>query len=138
MIALTAIDHVGIAVADLDEAVEHYRRTLGVQPARRERVIDQGVEEVMFAVGGSHIQLLGAISPDTPVGRFLASHGPGVHHVAYRVKDVAESLEHLRAAGARLIDETPRRGSGDTLIAFVHPKSMGGVLVELVQEGQTS
>jgi methylmalonyl-CoA epimerase len=138
MIALTAIDHVGIAVADLDEAVEHYRRTLGVQPARRERVIDQGVEEVMFAVGGSHIQLLGAISPDTPVGRFLASHGPGVHHVAYRVKDVAASLEHLRAAGARLIDETPRRGSGDTLIAFVHPKSMGGVLVELVQEGQTS
>jgi methylmalonyl-CoA epimerase len=138
MIALTAIDHVGIAVADLDEAVEHYRRTLGVQPARRERVIDQGVEEVMFAVGGSHIQLLGAISPDTPVGRFLASHGPGVHHVAYRVKDVAASLEHLRAAGARLIDETPRRGSGDTMIAFVHPKSMGGVLVELVQEGQTS
>ena len=138
MITLTAIDHVGIAVADLEEAVEHYRRSLRVTPAHRERVVDQGVEEVLFAVGGSYIQLLGALSPDTPVGRYLASHGPGVHHVAYRVKDVAAALEHLRAEGARLIDETPRPGSRGTLIAFVHPKAMGGVLIELVQEKVTS
>jgi methylmalonyl-CoA epimerase len=134
VIALTAIDHVGIAVEDLDEAVERYRTTLGLEPTHRERVVDQGVEEVLFAVGGSFVQLLGALGPDTPVGRFLASHGAGIHHVAYRVDDIAVALEHLRAEGVRLIDETPRRGSRDTLIAFVHPKSMGGVLVELVQE----
>jgi methylmalonyl-CoA/ethylmalonyl-CoA epimerase len=133
MIALTAIDHVGIAVDDLDAAVEHYRRMLGVKPAHRERVDDQGVEEVLFAAGGSFIQLLGALRPDTPVGRFLETHGAGVHHVAYRVNDVAAALEHLRTEGVRLIDEMPRRGSRDTLVAFVHPKSMGGVLVELVQ-----
>lgn len=133
MIALTAIDHVGIAVEDLEESVAHYRRTLGVEPTHRERVVDQGVEEVLFAVGGSFVQLLGALGPDTPVGRFLASNGPGMHHVAYRVDDIAVALEHLRAEQVRLIDETPRSGSRNTLIAFVHPKSMGGVLVELVQ-----
>ena len=132
--ALTAIDHVGIAVDDLEAAVEHYGRTLGVKPVLRERVVDQGVEEVLFAAGGSYIQLLGALGPDTPVGRSLKRRGPGVHHVAYRVDDVAAALEHLRAEGARLVDETPRPGSRDTLIAFVHPASMGGVLVELVQE----
>ncbi len=133
MIALTAIDHVGIAVTDLEDAVERYRRTLGLKPAHRERVVDQGVEEVLFSVGGSCIQLLGALASDTPVGRFLASNGPGVHHVAYRVPDVAAALEHLRAEDIRLIDDAPRPGSRGTLIAFVHPKSMGGVLVELVQ-----
>ena len=127
------IDHVGIAVNDLDAAVEHYRRTLGVEPSHRERVEDQGVDEVLFAVGTSCIQLLGALRPDTPVGVFLARRGPGVHHVAYRVDDVAAALARLRDEGVRLIDETPRRGSRDTLIAFVHPKDMGGVLVELVQ-----
>jgi methylmalonyl-CoA/ethylmalonyl-CoA epimerase len=127
------IDHVGIAVHDLDAAVESYRRTLGVEPSHRERVDDQGVEEVLFAVGTSFIQLLGALRPDTPVGRFLAKRGPGVHHVAYRVDDVAASLTGLRDEGVRLIDETPRPGSRGTLIAFVHPKDMGGVLVELVQ-----
>jgi methylmalonyl-CoA epimerase len=85
-------------------------------------------------VGTSYVQLLGALGPDTPVGRALATRGPGVHHVAYRVDDVAAALEHLRAEGARLVDDAPRRGSRDTLIAFVHPKAMGGVLVELVQE----
>jgi methylmalonyl-CoA epimerase len=134
MIALTEIDHVGIAVKDLDEAVLSYERLLGVAPVHRERVEDQGVEEVLFAVGSSYIQLLGALGPDTPVGRALATRGPGVHHVAYRVDDIAAALEHLRAEGARLIDETPRPGSRNTLIAFVHPKAMGGVLVELVQE----
>ena len=134
MIALIAVDHVGIAVEDLDEAVERYRATLGVKPSHRERVVDQGVEEVLFAVGGSFVQLLGALAPDTPVGRFLAANGPGIHHVAYRVDDVAVALDHLRNEQVRLIDESPRRGSRNTLIAFVHPKSMGGVLVELVQE----
>jgi len=127
------IDHVGIAVLDLDDAVERYRRTLGVEQIHRERVEDQGVEEVLFAVGSSFIQLLGALGPDTPVGAFLEKHGPGVHHIAYRVDDVAAALARLRDEGVRLIDEAPRRGSRDTLIAFAHPKDMGGVLVELVQ-----
>lgn len=131
---LTDIDHVGIAVADLEASVEQYRRLLGVEPVHREHVEDQGVEEVLFAAGSSYIQLLGALGPDTPVGRFLSSRGPGVHHVAYRVDDIEAALGHLRTEGARLIDEAPRPGSRDTLIAFVHPAAMHGVLVELVQE----
>lgn len=131
---LTEIDHVGIAVADLESAVELYRHAFGVEPAHRERVESQGVEEVLFAVGTSYIQLLGALGPDTPVGRFLERRGPGVHHVGYRVQDVAEALSRLKAEGVALIDETPKPGSRNTTIAFVHPRSMGGVLVELVQE----
>ncbi len=133
-IELTDVDHVGIAVPDLEAAVGEYRRLLGVEPSHRERVEDPGVEEVLFPVGSSFIQLLGALGPDTPVGRSLATRGPGVHHVAYRVGDIRAALEHLRAEGARLIDESPRVGSRGTLIAFVHPRSIGGVLVELVQE----
>ena len=129
------IDHVGIAVRDLESSIETYRRTLGVEPAHRERVEDQGVDEVLFAVGTSSIQLLGALGEDTPVGRFLATRGPGLHHVAYRVDDVGETLSRLRDEGVRLVDEVPRRGSRGTLIAFVHPSGMGGVLVELVQGG---
>ncbi len=129
----THVDHVGIAVSDLADAVELYRRTLGIEPAHRERMEDQGVEEVLFDLGGSFVQLLGALGPDTPVGRFLERRGPGIHHVGYRVDNVAETLEHLRAEGVRLIDEVPRRGSRGTTIAFVHPKDMGGVLVELVE-----
>ena len=131
---LTDIDHVGIAVTDLDTAVEQYRRLLGVEPVHRERVEDQGVEEVLFAAGSSYIQLLGALGPDTPVGRSLATRGAGIHHIAYRVDDIGAALEHLRAAGARLVDEAPRPGSRGTSIAFVHPATMGGVLVELVEE----
>jgi methylmalonyl-CoA/ethylmalonyl-CoA epimerase len=130
---ILGIDHVGIAVHDLDDAVERYRRTLGVEPTHRERVEDQGVDEVLLAIGDSFVQLLGALGPDTPVGVFLAKRGPGVHHVAYRVDDVAAALLRLRDEGVRLIDEAPRRGSRETLIAFVHPKDMEGVLVELVQ-----
>ena len=130
----TQIDHVGMAVVDLEAAVERYRRTFGLEPAHRERMDDQGVEEVLFEVGSSYVQLLGALGPDTPVGRFLARRGEGVHHVGYRVESVAGALEHLRAEGVRLIDEVPRPGSRGTTIAFVHPKDMGGVLVELVQE----
>ncbi|MGE5460799.1 MAG: methylmalonyl-CoA epimerase [Solirubrobacterales bacterium] len=133
---LTDVDHVGIAVEDLGAAVEHYRRAFGLEPSHREVVEDQGVEEVLFRIGGSFIQLLGALGPETPVGRFLATRGPGVHHVAYRVDDIGEVLERLRAEGVPLIDETPRPGSRGTTIAFVHPKGMGGVLVELVQEGE--
>jgi methylmalonyl-CoA/ethylmalonyl-CoA epimerase len=132
---LTDVDHVGIAVEDLGAAVERYRRLLRMEPAHREVVEDQGVEEVLFAVGSSFIQLLGALGPDTPVARSLATRGPGLHHVAYRVDDVAAALDHLRAEGARLIDDAPRAGSRGTRIAFVHPTSMGGVLVELVEVG---
>lgn len=137
---LTLIDHVGIAVSDLGEAVDRYRRTLGIEPVHRERMDDQGVEEVLFAVGESFVQLIGALGPDTPVGRFLGKRGPGLHHVGYRVANVADALEHLRAEEVTLIDQTPRLGSRGTTIAFVHPKDMGGVLVELVQapEGQGS
>jgi methylmalonyl-CoA/ethylmalonyl-CoA epimerase len=131
---LTQIDHVGIAVADLEEEVERYRRTFGFEPIHRERMQDQGVEEVLFAVGESYVQLLGALGSDTPVGRFLDRRGPGVHHLGYRVTNVTEALRRLRAEGVALIDETPRAGSRGTTIAFVHPNSMGGVLVELVQE----
>jgi len=130
---LTRLDHVGIAVRDLEEAVTRYRRTLGLEPAHREVVETQGVEEVLFAVGEASIQLLGALGPDTPVGRFLERRGPGVHHVAYRVDDVAAALMHLAAEGVRLVDREPRPGSRGTTIAFVHPSSMDGVLVELVQ-----
>lgn len=133
---LTQIDHVGIAVPDLGDAVERYRRTFDIEPVHRERMADQGVEEVLFAVGESFVQLIGALGPDTPVGRFLGKRGPGIHHVGYRVANVAEALEHLRAEGISLIDETPRPGSRGTTIAFVHPKDMGGVLVELVQAPQ--
>lgn len=130
----TQIDHVGIAVADLEAAVERYRTTLGLEPAHRERMDDQGVEEVLFEVGSSFVQLLGALGPNTPVGRFLEKRGEGIHHVGYRVESVVEALEKLRAGGVRLIDETPRRGSRGTTIAFVHPSGMGGVLVELVEQ----
>jgi methylmalonyl-CoA/ethylmalonyl-CoA epimerase len=133
MSLLTQIDHVGIAVEDLDSAVERYRQTLGVEPAHRERVESQGVEEVLLPVGTSFIQLLGALGPDTPVGRFLERRGPGVHHLGFRVDDVASALDQLRGEGVRLIDDTPRPGSRGTTIAFVHPKGMSGVLVELVQ-----
>jgi methylmalonyl-CoA/ethylmalonyl-CoA epimerase len=125
---------VGIAVEDLDAAIELYRRSLGVEPAHREVVQSQGIEEVLFEVGDSRIQLVGALGPDTPVGRFVAKRGPGLHHLGLRVDDVAATLETLRAAGVPLVDESPRSGSWGTTIAFVHPAGMGGVLVELVQD----
>ncbi len=130
---LTEIDHVGIAVEDLTAAVDEYRAAFGVEPVHRERVDDQGVDEVLFRVGTSYIQLLGALGSDTPVGRFLARRGEGVHHVGYRVEDIGGALAALRAAGVPLIDEAPRPGSRGTTVAFVHPKGMRGVLVELVQ-----
>ena len=133
---LTGIDHVGIAVEDLDAAVERYRRTLGIEPSHREVVQSQGVEEVLFEVSDTSIQLIGALGPDTPVGRFLTKRGPGLHHLGLRVDDVASTLQALRTAGVPLIDESPRSGSRGTTIAFVHPTGMGGVLVELVEDAR--
>ena len=127
-------DHIGIAVTDLDEAVEHYRKTLGVSPFHSETIEAQGVNEVLFQAGTSFIRLLEATGPQTPVGRFLAKNGPGVHHVGYRVDSVADTLAHLMAEGVPLVDQVPRIGSMDNVIAFVHPKGFEGVLVELVEE----
>lgn len=130
---LTDIDHVGLAVLDLPRAVEQYRAAFGVEPVHRERVDQQGVDEVLFEVGSSYIQLLGALGPDTPVGRFLTRRGEGIHHVGYRVNDLEAVLHALRARELPLIDRSPRPGSRGTLVAFVHPRAMHGVLVELVQ-----
>jgi methylmalonyl-CoA/ethylmalonyl-CoA epimerase len=135
---LEDIDHVGIAINDLQVGVERYRKAFGVEPVHRETVEEQGVEEVLFRVGTSYVQLLRALGPDTPVGRFLAKRGEGVHHVGYRVADVEATLARLRDAGVPLIDDAPRPGSRGTTVAFVHPRGMGGVLVELVQEGAAS
>ena len=131
---LTDVDHIGIAVHDLEAAVERYRSAFGIEPAHRETVRDQGVEEVLFRVGTSYIQLLRALDPDTPVGRFLTKRGEGVHHVGYRVGDLEATLDQLREQGIPLVDAHGRTGSRGTTVAFVHPKGFGGVLVELVEE----
>ncbi len=130
---LTKIEHVAIVVSDLEAAIELYTKTWGLPLVHREIVEDQGVEEAMLALGDSHIQLLCPLSPDTTVGRFLAKKGEGLHHIAYEVKNLEAALESLRTQGASLIDEEPRRGSRNTRIAFVHPKSNRGLLVELVE-----
>jgi methylmalonyl-CoA/ethylmalonyl-CoA epimerase len=135
---LTEIDHVGIAVWDLQAAAAEYQAAFGVSPVHRERVEDQGVEEILFRVGTSYIQLLGALGPDRPVGRFLERRGEGVHHVGYRVRNVAAALEGLRAAGIPLVDQAPRPGSRGTMVGFAHPRGFRGVLVELVQEPGSS
>jgi methylmalonyl-CoA epimerase len=132
-VKLLNLDHVAIAVHDLDAAVEAHRRRYGVEPLYREVVESQGVEEAMIPVGGSFIQLLQPLADDTPVGRFLARHGEGLHHVAYAVADIEAALEHLRSVGAELVDETPRIGGRGARIAFVHPADMAGTLVELVE-----
>ena len=134
----TRIDHVGIAVRDLESAIELYTTTFGLTVAGRETNEAQGVREAMLHVadapgGASYVQLLEPLADDTPVGKFLASRGEGVHHVGYGVADVAASLEQLRGDGIRLVDERPRHGSLGASIAFLHPKSVGGVLTELVQ-----
>ena len=130
---LINIDHVGIAVRDLDSALSEYRRQYRVEPMHREVVESQGVEEAMIAVGGSHIQLLQPLSEESPVGKFISSRGEGLHHVAYAVADIDAALEHLRAEDVRLIDEEPRVGGGGARIAFVHPRSLAGTLIELVE-----
>ena len=130
---LINLDHVAIAVKDLDRAIAEYRERYGVEPVHRERVQSQGVEEAMIPVGGSFVQLLMPLSADTPVGRFLESKGEGLHHVAYAVVDIEAALDHLRSQGARLIDDQPRVGGRGARIAFVHPKDLAGTLIELVE-----
>jgi len=128
----SGIHHVGLAVTDLDEAVATYVRLLGGTLEHREVVPDQGVEAASVLVGASRIELLAPTGEDTPVGRFLARRGPGVHHIAYEVDDVAAALESLAAAGAELIDTVPRRGLFGLQVAFVHPDAVHGVLTEVV------
>ena len=135
MEAPTSIHHVGVAVEDLDAAVATYERLFGARLEHRSRVEEQGVEAASLRVGESRIELLGALGEDTPVGRFLARRGPGMHHVAYEVGDLGAALRGLAEAGAELIDETPRRGMFGLEVAFVHPDSVHGVLSEVVSSG---
>lgn len=127
------IDHIGVAVADLDEAVGLYRDVYAMPLVHRETVREQGVEAALFDVGESHVELLAPLADDTPVGRFLASRGPGLHHVAYAVADVEAALHTLRDQGLRAIDDRPRAGLRGSQVAFLHPATAGGVLTELVQ-----
>ena len=127
------IDHVAVAVHDLDAALETHRRLYGIEPVSRETVEEQGVDEAMLALGGSHLQLIAPLDPESPVGRFLEKRGEGLHHVAYAVADIDAALAHLEAEGARLVDREPRIGGGGARIAFVHPKAFAGTLIELVE-----
>jgi methylmalonyl-CoA/ethylmalonyl-CoA epimerase len=129
------LDHVGIAVTDLAAARTLYERVLGLEVAHEEVIAEQGVHELLLRAGDAFVQLVAPLGPDTPVGRFLARRGEGLHHVGYAVPDVAAAVADLRAEGFEVIDPAPRIGSGGTTIAFLHPKSMQGVLVELVEEG---
>ena len=129
------IHHLGVAVENLDEAVETYERLFGGRLEHRERVEEQGVEAASIRIGEGRVELLAALGEDTPVGRFLANRGPGMHHVAYEVADVRAALEHLSREGAELIDEEPRRGMFGLQVAFVHPGSVHGVLSEVVSDG---
>jgi methylmalonyl-CoA/ethylmalonyl-CoA epimerase len=130
---LGRIDHIGVAVEDLDEAVALYSERLAMPVQHRETVEEQGVEAVLVGVGDSHVELLRPLGPETAVGRFLERNGPGLHHVAYGTDDIDSALEQVRAAGLRLIDEQPRTGIRNSRVAFVHPRSTGGVLTELVE-----
>ena len=133
---LDRIDHVGIAVTDLDSAITLYEKTLGMPSVHREKVEEQGVEAVLLDVGEGHIELLQPLAEDTPVGKFLAKKGPGLHHVAYAVSDVTAALAELADQGVELIDTEPRRGIRDSRVAFLHPRSTGGVLTEIVQPAE--
>ena len=130
---LSTIDHVGVAVEDIDAALALYRDSLGMPLVHRETVTEQGVDAALLDVGYSHVELLQPLGPDTAVGKFLSRRGPGLHHVAYRVPDVEATLNALAEAGLRLIDERPRNGIRGSRVAFVHPASTGGVLTEIVQ-----
>ncbi len=132
------IDHIGIAVEDLDAAVALYETTFGMKLVHRETVEEQGVEAVLFDVGENHVELLRPLGPDTPVGKFLARKGPGLHHVAYQVADIDRALAGLGEAGVRMIDEIPRTGIRQSRVAFVHPAATGGVLTEIVEPAEGS
>jgi methylmalonyl-CoA/ethylmalonyl-CoA epimerase len=132
--AINRVHHIGIAVDDLDAAVLVYGELFGASLEHRETVEEQGVMAASLRIGESRIELLSALGPDTPVGKFLAKRGPGLHHLAFHVDDLAGELRRLRAEGAQLIDETPRRGLFGLQVAFVHPEATGGVLAELVSD----
>ncbi len=131
---LTELDHIGIAVRDLEAAIDYYRDTFGAVVSHRERIESDGVEEALIPVADSFVQLLCPTRPDSPVAKYLERRGEGVHHVGYRVKSCAEALEAVRHSGGTLIDEAPRPGSRGTTVAFVHPKGAFGTLIELVEE----
>lgn len=133
--AVRGVHHVGIAVDDLDASLRLYEQLFGARLEHRESVQDQGVEAASLRVGESRVELLRPLGPDTPVGRFLAKRGPGMHHVAYEVTDIRAALEELRDAGAQLIDEEPHQGLFGLQVAFVHPESVHGVLAEVVSHG---
>jgi methylmalonyl-CoA epimerase len=127
------IDHIGVAVEAIEPAMALYRDSFELEVAHREVVEEQGVEAVLLDVGENHVELLAPLAGDTPVGKFLARQGPGLHHVAYQVQDIEAALAACRAAGLALIDETPRTGIRGSRVAFVHPRATGGVLTEIVQ-----
>ena len=127
------IDHIGVAVEDLDAALAVYEGDFGIELVHREVVEEQGVEAVLLDVGENHVELLQPLGPDTPVGKYLERRGAGIHHVAYQVQDIDAELERLRAAGVELIDQSPRTGIRGSRVAFLHPAWSGGVLTEIVQ-----
>jgi methylmalonyl-CoA epimerase len=129
------IDHIGVAVEEIEPAMALYRDSFELEVAHREVVSEQGVEAVLLDVGENHVELLAPLSPDTPVGKFLARQGPGLHHVAYQVQDIEAALQACRQAGLQLIDEAPRDGIRGSRVAFLHPGATGGVLTEIVQPG---
>lgn len=131
---LTEIDHVAIAVRDLEAAIEYYRATFGAEVAHRERIDSDGVEEALIKVADSYIQLLTPTSDTSPVAKYLEKKGEGIHHIGYRVADCAAALQAVKDQGAQVIDQQPRPGSRGTTVAFVHPKGAFGTLIELVQE----
>ena len=130
------VDHIGVAVEDLDAAIALHEEAYGMAVAHREVVEEQGVEAVLLDVGENHVELLRPLDGDSPVGRFLSKRGPGLHHVAYQVADVQATIDTLRDRGLRLIDETPRTGIRGSRVAFLHPESSGGVLTEIVQPSE--
>jgi methylmalonyl-CoA epimerase len=130
------IDHIGVAVEDLDATLAIYNEQFEMAIQYRETVEEQGVEAVLLEVGGGHVELMRPLGPDTPVGKFLEKRGPGMHHVAYRVDDVQAELDRLKALGVELIDESPRIGIRGSTVAFVHPKSAGSVLTEIVKPAE--
>jgi methylmalonyl-CoA/ethylmalonyl-CoA epimerase len=133
---LGRIDHIGVATDDLEGAITLYEKTLGMPLAHRETVESQGVEAVLLDVGDGHVELLRPLGDDTPVGKYLAKKGPGLHHVAYAVDDIDATLSQLKESGVELIDQEPRAGIRDSRVAFVHPKATGGVLTEIVEPAE--
>ena len=134
----TKIQHLGVAVSSIDEAIGFWRDALGLELTDVEVVVDQGVRVAMLPIGESRIELLEATGEETPVGKFITKRGPGIHHLCVEVNDINAKLAELKAQGVRLIDEQARTGAGGALVAFVHPSSTGGVLIELTQKGSGS